>query len=405
CLRRSGRLGYGILAGLLAAAAYLLRTAGIALLAVWVADSLMRRRFRQAALRTAAAALPVLAWQAHIARVAGSSAYREPAYPYQRAAYYYSNVTYGENSWLIDPFQPELGRTLPRDLARRVGRNLLVMPRSIGESAWIAVASGPYLLDKVYRGLHLPWKQPSRELILGMTGACLTLIGIGALVGAGLLLLQGEWLYPLYLGLSLAMISLTPWPGQFWRYLAPLTPLTYLFLLLSVNAAAGWLARRGRWGRTAGALVATGPLALMLLVQVVIAAGFLRLLPISYFTPDGTERPGRMLTYEPVWHALDPALEYVRRHAGSGDVIATSVPQLAYLRTGHRAVLPPLEPDPETAARYLDAVPVSYLVLDQLGLPGISERYAAPVVVRHPAAWRLVYTTPGTGVRVYERVH
>ena len=267
------------------------------------------------------------------------------------------------------------------------------------------MASAPYLLDKMYRGLHLPWKQPPREPVLSVTNACLTLIGIGALVGAGLLLVQGEWLYPLYFGLSLAMISLTPWPSQFWRYLAPLTPLTYLFLVLSLNAAARWLARRGEWGRTAGAFVATAPLATMLLVQVVIAAGFLRLLPISYYTADGTERPGRLLTYEPVWHALDPALEYLRRHAGSGEVIATSVPHLAYLRTGHRAVLPPLEPDPDTAARYLDAVPVSYLVLDELGLPGISERYAAPVVARHPAAWRLVYTTPGTGVRVYERVH
>ena len=170
-----------------------------------------------------------VAWQAHIARVSGSSAYGEPAYPYQRAAYYYSNVTYGENSWLIDPFQPELGRTLPRDLAWRVGRNLLAIPRSIGESAWIAVASAPYLLDKMYRGLHLPWKQPPREPVLSVTNACLTLIGIGALVGAGLLLVQGEWLYPLYFGLSLAMISLTPWPSQFWRYLAPMTPLSYLF--------------------------------------------------------------------------------------------------------------------------------------------------------------------------------
>jgi hypothetical protein len=151
--------------------------------------------------------------------------------------------------------------------------------------------------------------------------------------------------------------------------------------------------------------VATVPLAAMLLVQVVIAAGFLRLLPISYYAADGTEEPGRLLTYEPEWHALDPALEYVRRHAGAGDVIATSVPHLAYLRTGHRAVLPPLEPDPDTAARYLDAVPVSYLVIDQLGLPGISERYASPVVVRHPTSWRLVYHPPGTGVRVYERVH
>jgi hypothetical protein len=52
----------------------------------------------------------------------------------------------------------------------------------------------------------------------------------------------------------------------------------------------------------------------------------------------------------------------------------------------------------------LDAVPVSYLLLDQLGLPGISERYAEPVIQRHPSDWRLIYTTPGTKVRVYQRV-
>jgi hypothetical protein len=219
-------------------------------------------------------------------------------------------------------------------------------------------------------------------------------------VGAVLLLRRGQWLYPLYFGLSLAMISVTPWPSQFWRYLAPLTPLSWMFLILALAAAAGRLGRQGRWGKMAGALLATAPPAMMLLVQVVIAAGFLRLLPISYYSADGTERPGRLLTYEPVWHALDPALEFLRRRADATDVIATSVPHLAYLRTGRRSVLPPLEPNVDTAARYLDAVPVAYMVLDELGLPGISERYAAPVVNRYPASWRLVYATPGTGVRV-----
>lgn len=404
CLRRGERRADGIAAGILAVAAYLLRTAGIALLAVWVADSLVRRRFRQAALRAAAAALPVLAWQTYTARVTSSASYQQPVYPYQRAPYNYANVTYGENSWLVNPFRPELGRTSPRDLAARISRNLLVMPRSIGESAWIAIASAPYVLDKAFRGLSLPGPPPPREQVLAATGVCLALLGGGALAGAGLLLRRGEWRLPLYFGASLALIALTPWPSQFWRYLAPLTPLSFLFLLLALDAGARRLARRGGQWKTAGAFLATAPLAALLLVQAVVAAGFLRgLLPVSYYAADGTEQHGRLLTYEPVWHALDPAFEYVRRHAGPDDVVATSVPHLAYLRTGRRAVLPPLEPDPDIAARYLDAVPAGFLVLDQLGLPGISERYAAPVVARHRAAWRLVYITPGTGARVYER--
>jgi hypothetical protein len=404
-LRRRDRPGYGIAAGALGTAAYLLRTAGIALLAVWVLDSLVRRRFRQAALRAAAAAMPVLAWQGHIDRVTASVAYHEPAYPYQRAAYYYSNVTYGENSRLLDPFRPELGRTPPSGFGARIGRNLLAIPRAVGESAWIAAASGPYLVGKLFRGLRSPDAQPQRQLVLDVTLACLGLFGVGALAGAVLLLRRGEWLLPLYFGVSVAMISLTPWQSQFWRYLAPLTPLSYLFVSLALGAAARGLGRQRRWGRTVGACVATVPLAVLLLVQTAAAAGYLRgLFPISYYTADGIERHARLLTYEPAWHALDPALEYVRRHAGKADVVATSVPHLAFLRTGRRAVLAPLEPNADTAARYLDAVPVSWLVLDELGLPGISERYAAPVVRRRPDDWRLAYGTPDSGVRVYERV-
>jgi len=402
CLRHH-RPASGMAAGLLAAAAFLVRTAGIALLAMWVADSLVRRRFRDAAMRAALAAVPVLAWQMHVARVTGDPAYHAPAYPYQRAAYYYANVTYGENSRLVSPFRPELGRTSSSDLTARIAGNLAVLPRSIGESAWIAVGSAPYLLDKLSAAAGTP--VPPRPLVLAVAGACLVAIGAGAISGGMVLLRRGEWRFPLFYFLTLALICLTPWPDQFWRYLAPLTPISFVFLIVGLHAAARRLGRGGPAGKTAGAALAVAPLAGMLLAQVVIAGGFLRgLQPVSYFTSDGQERRERLLTYEPVWHALDPAFEYIRRHAAAGDVVATSVPHLAFLRTGRQAVLTPLEPSVDTAARYLDAVPAHYLVLDELGLPGISERYGAPVVAREPDAWRLVYTTPGTATRVYERV-
>ncbi len=404
CLRHGGRAGY-LAAGIIAVAAYLLRTAGIVLLAMWVVEALVRRRYRQAPLRAVAALLPVLAWQAHVTRVTHSADYRTPIYPYQRAPYYYANVTYGENSWLVSPFRPELGRTTPRGLAARVGHNLLALPSSIGESAWIAQGSAPYFLDKVRRGAGIPLPDMSQQAVTLIARATLAVLGLAVLAGLLLLWRSGEWLLPLYAAGTLGMICLTPWPDQFWRYLAPLTPLSYLCLIVALGAAGRALARLGEWGRWTGAFLATGPIAGILLVQVVIAAGFLRgLLPVSYYREDGTELPGRLLTYEPVWHALDPAFEYLRRHAEPDAVIATSVPHLAYLRSGRRAVLPPMVTDPDTAARYLDAVPASYLVIDELGRPGITERYSAPVIDTHPADWRLVYTTPGTGVRVYARV-
>ena len=198
---------------------------------------------------------------------------------------------------------------------------------------------------------------------------------------------------------------LTPWPDQFWRYLAPLTPLSWLFLLLALDAAARWLSRpgealpRGRWSPPRPSLA-------LLLVQVVIAAGFLHgLQPVSYYAADGTRAAGTA-----------PHLRAGMARARSG-VRVRAAPRPA---GGHRRLvgaasrLPPHRPARGSAAaragtrtlaaRYLDAVPVSYLVLDELGLPGISERYAAPSSASHPDAWRLAYTTPGTGVRVYERV-
>ena len=127
-----------VAAGGLACAAYLLRTAGIVLLVAWIIESLIRRRWKQAAIRAAVAAVPILAWQCYIWQVTRSEEYHHPVYPYQRAAYYYSNVTYGENSSLKDPFQPELGRSKTSDLFSRIARNAVAIP----------VGTGRELLDR-----------------------------------------------------------------------------------------------------------------------------------------------------------------------------------------------------------------------------------------------------------------
>src|SRR5438477_393081 len=105
------------MAFLLAAASFLLRTAGLALLAAWVFEALVRRRWRSALLRGALGLMPLLLWQAHVMRVRAGQEYAHPAYAYQRAPYQYYNVSYTENIGLIDPFRPELGRISPASLA------------------------------------------------------------------------------------------------------------------------------------------------------------------------------------------------------------------------------------------------------------------------------------------------
>ena len=66
-------------------------------------------------------------------------------------------------------------------------------------------------------------------------------------------------------------------------------------------------------------------------------------------------------------------------------------------------MLPPFERNEQTANRLLAEVPVSYIVIDRFGQPGISERYAAPAVAERPENWQLVFTAPDHKTRIYER--
>jgi len=404
CHRRSDRPIFAAATGILGAAAYLLRTAGLALLLTWIGESLIRRRFRQAAVRAAVSALPILVWQAYVWQVTRSYDYHHPIYTYQRADYYYPNVTYGQNSRLVDPFSPELGHVRFRNLAGRLVRNIASLPVALGESAIVPKWFAPSLLTQLHKGLRVPLSDNWGKLMSFALRGCLFAAGLLALAGAVLLVNGRHWFLSLFFGITLATIVVTPWQNQFWRYLAPMAPLTLIFLFLTLITIRDWLGRQPpKWAHTAGALVITVSSAAMLLVQIAVAAHLFRSMgPVSYYATGG-EQVFKLIDYGSEWHALDPAFEWVRRNAAATAVIGTTVPHLAYLRTGHKAVLPPFERDAERASRLLDEVPVSYLVLDTFGRPGVSERYAAPLVAQRPQDWRLVFTAPDLLTRVYER--
>lgn len=396
---------FGLGAGILGAAAYLLRTAGLALLLAWILESLMQRRFRQAGMRMVVSALPILFWQVHVWRVTRSYEYHHPAYSYQRAAYYYSNVTYGENGRLVDPFRPELGQLGIAGLGKRLVSNLAGIPAALGESAVVPGWLAPSLLKQLHRAVGIP----SSAIWHAMLSAALytSLLGIGllALAGAMMVVKRKQWFLSLYFGMTLALVIITPWQNQFWRYLSPVAPLTLIFVFIALMSARQRLRElQSIWRRTAGGFIATAPPAAMLFVQTFVVVHLFRSMePVSYYDDNGRERVFKLIDYGSEWHALDPTFEWIRRNTVTTAVIATSVPQLAYLRTGHKAVLPPFELDANTASRLLEEVPVTYLVLDRFGLPGISERYLAPVIAQKARNWRLVFTAPDSRTTVYER--
>jgi hypothetical protein len=402
CNRNGSRTAYDVGAGVLAAAAYLLRTSGIALLVAWVAESLLRGRYRQMFFRAGMALIPVILWQAHIARVQNSQQYRHPVYEYQRAAYQYSNVTYAENVSLIDPFKPELGRANAIEMLRRVGRNLVAMPQALGEPV-----SAPASFWRAHLAAFLSLIGSQRAAPHWLVVIPLTLIGCLVIGGMILLWVRQERFIPLYFSAYTLMVCMTPWPDQFPRYLMPLSPFLALSLFYTLAFLADWRKKqdRRRYRKAVPALT------VLLLVMVFFVQGLTLThsytrgrRPVSYYDVNGNEIIYTLFYYDPRWGPVNTALEWLRRHGDPVGIIAATAPHTAYLRTGMKAVLPPLEADRERAQRLLDSAQVKYVILDFLGIPGISERYAEPAIEKHPQLWKQIYVAPNGGARIYERV-
>jgi hypothetical protein len=214
--------------GTLGTVSFLLRSAGIALLAAWVGESLLRRRPGQMAFRAALALIPVLAWQGYIAHVKGGPEYTQWSYEYQRAGYQSYNVGYLENLAYVDPFVPESGMLSPQLLAKRIAGNLLYMPASLGATVSVGsewLRNGLKRVNKHFGALRVP---------LWLVEVPLALLGALVLLGLVLLTVRGEWLIVLYVAGSIGLICHTPWPTEVIRYTWPLIPLLSLALFTTL---------------------------------------------------------------------------------------------------------------------------------------------------------------------------
>lgn len=406
-LRRGTEAGRGwgpeVAGGVMVAGAFLLRTAGVALMAAWVGEAMFRRRWRVMAVRAAVCLVPFVAWQGYVWSVTSSAEYATPAYDYQRAPWYYSNVPYAVNSRLVDPFEPELGVADAGDLVVRVGGNLLVAPEAMGQAAALPRDYWEWAYFLLQPRLGLP------DLTALSPAITFTL---GALVLAGLVLMlrRRAWFFALFVIASTGIVCLTPWPEQFVRYLAPATPFLSTLLVLTLVTCADVMRRRfGRLGGTRfspfHALVAFILLGIMASQLATVAATYRHYRQeVTYYDEQGAPHRHRQFYYDRKWRALHAAQDWVATQARPGDVMATSTPHTAYAHTGVKSVILPLEIDRERALALLDSVPVRFVVLDDVGYPEISSRYGAPAVEARPDRWRLVHEEAWGNARVYERV-
>jgi hypothetical protein len=274
------------------------------------------------------------------------------------------------------------------------------MPASLGE----AVSSRAEWSESQIKRLNT--EVLSTPIPVWIVQIPLVLLGILSLSGLVLLAQKGEWLIPMYVLGSIALVGLTPWPGQFERYLAPLTPILALALLLALLAVRSWLLSSAMsWGRRVGSisvvLVLAGVLGQESFAAYKVYTKQHR--EVTYLDARGVPHEQRLFFYTQAWRTHDAALDWLRSAVRPEDVIATSTPHWANLKTGARAVLPPFEADVRTARRLLEAVPVRYLVVDSLEFVDVSRRYAAPVARAYSREWQLIYSSPDSTSRIYRR--
>lgn len=393
--RREGSRAAAWGAGLLAAAAYLLRTQGIALLAAWVGAAVLEGRLRRALGRAAVALIPILAWQGYVNAVRAAPEYRQVAYEYQRAPYQFYNVDYSENLALVDPFAPEKGVARLADLAANLGRNLRYLPVSLGE----AVSSKRDFWQMQRQNLNrlrvLPWLPRRLEAV------ALGAIGFLVLAGLAVFALRREWLVPLYALGSAVVICLTPWNTQFPRYLAPLTPFLALALArLFVSLTKG--VRWRRWAAPAGVALFAGLIAEQSLTAYQMFKRYHRL--AHYTDAAGRERPYRLFFYTPSWQGLEGGMKRLRAlPPAERGVVATLAPHWLYLWTGLPAVFPPFEDHPAEAQRLLDGVPVAFAVADDFDFLKVSDDYLEPTLAAFPSLWEPFYAAPDRSIVIDRR--
>lgn len=398
--RRGRGLLTQVLGPLAAVTSYLLRSTGIALLLAWVAEAVLRKQYRQVAIRATVAVVPVILWQSYIHSVESGEHYKQPYYAYQRDPSMFYNVSYATNVSLKAPFQPEQGLATKRDLLVRFVSNLVGIPRSLGEA--ISAKEGFWKghvtrLNKIIHPLVLPsW---SSQLAL----FCLGLI---VLAGIAWQLQHHEWFIPVYLLLTIAAICTTTWAGQFPRYLAPVEPFLLLVLvsfLLDIKRLSG--RRSARVRRITSVVTVSTALFVLCESGISCIVGYRNFRDRAvYVDPKGIKREYTLFHYPGAASASEMGLKWLVAHADPHAIVAVSMPQWVYLKTGLKTVMPPLEADPLKAQRLIDTVPASYVVLDQLLMEDDFNKRFPGFVRNSPEKWRLVYPSPNGEFDIYRRV-
>jgi hypothetical protein len=381
---------------IVAAAGFFLRTAGVALFAAWVLEAVVRRRWWLALSRAGLGVLPVVIWQLHVARVQASYEYTHPAYEYQRAPYQFYNVSYAENIGLVRD-----GHLHPGALSTNLRSNVGPLLTALGESVSTSEVYSSRFLAHPLR--FLTGRPGSRVLTL------LPIICFSALVITGLVILAvcRAGLMVFIPVVSIGLISITPWPDQFLRYLMPLIPFLAIAVVMPLSRLRASQQLRPEIISVGSTVLAGFVIVALTLQTFTVWELFHRWRNRPTFANasfvHGLRPTNKYFYYTQPWQGWEKAVSWIRANTPANAIIATPHQHLCYLRSNRLTVLPPVETDPVRARRLLEAVPVSYVIITEMGeMAGFGSRYSLPAVQVDPGNWSLVYSADRT--RIYSRV-
>jgi 4-amino-4-deoxy-L-arabinose transferase-like glycosyltransferase len=265
--------------------------------------------------------------------------------------------------WLLDPYQPDLGRAGVADLLARVGQNL-----------------------QLYVTQILP------EGIVGMEGPFLAPLGMGlvliALVGWFRRIRENVGVTELFLPLYAGLMLLWPvvWSGD--RFALPVLPLLFFYAVLGLR----WLLGSFSPGILRGALLLT-----FLLLAVPAATSWTQEARTARQCATRLERePDPFGCYPENIREYAEMARWAGQNLPAGSAVVTRKPRIFFVLSGVKTQSLPLTTDPEAFLAAAAAKGSRYVTLDRWD--GLAGYYVPPVV--QDRSRRFCYVTripPGEG--------
>jgi hypothetical protein len=311
-----------VVAAILSAATMLVRSTGLAVIAAGVCYLLLERRFMRAALFAAVTLVSLLPWTLY-ARA------HEPSQAERLAHGGTIAVAYSDAMRMRTAGNPQSGRATLGELPARAWAGLInVFGRDMGgvfvpsflrtadESGEEVVALGGSGSAAGSMG------SATAPMIISFALSAIALLGYASTVRTRLMV--AELLVPISLAMAIAV------PFQTFRYVLPLAPFLYFYLLEGVRGIAAWCAHA----------IGTVRLDPSRVVRVVILCliGFQLLDHAQYIYDAHTADKSEALDWVGDAREIDALFAWMKQNLPAEGAVATTNPALVYLATGRKTL-------------------------------------------------------------------